>query len=396
LISGANLLAPECELLVCCARLDPGPAQSERIRQLLEGPLDTDYFLALAARHGLRPLLYKHLSALADNSIPREIHIKLWAAHELRLRRNQDMASELLRIVALLDANGIPSIPYKGPALAQAVYGDLALREFGDLDILLREQDTLAAQALLIAQGYAPNYALEPQAEAAFMSSGLQYHLALTHAASGFMVELHWKTDPGCAVELLLGGQLWDRPKSANLAGTALRGFAPSELLLVLCLHGSKHHWSSLGWLVDMAELIRQHPAMDWTWITNAASELGARRKLLLGLYLAHELLAANVPAQALADAVVCGVDQIAFGIVAQLFAAQPAYIGAFASLKRDLKLCDRLGQRLSHCWNVIFAPSVFELSRPLPRYLCFLYVPARLGRLLMKHRPRLLAGKQH
>jgi len=394
LIGGPHALAPECELLICCARLDPGPARSERIRQLLEGPLDADYLLGLASRHGLRPLLYRHLNAVRDNSIPRDLHIQLWAAQELRGRRNHTMAAELARVLCLFDSSGIPAIPYKGPALAQAVYGDVALREFCDLDILLREQDVLAAKALLIAQGYAPNYTLGPAAEATFMSSGLQYHLALTHAASDIMVELHWKTDPACAVELLLGSQLWDRPKTASLAGTALRGFAASELLLILCLHGSKHHWSSLGWLVDIAELIRQNAAIDWDWMMLAASEMGARRRLLLGLYLVKALLEADVPAEILANAVASGVEKIAIDIAAQMFVALPSQPGVFAALKRDLKLCDTAGQQLSHCWNVIFAPSVFELSRPLPRYLSFLYVPARLGRLLLKHRPRLGSGK--
>jgi hypothetical protein len=394
-IGGPHALAPECELLICCARLDPGPVRSERIRQLLEGPLDADYLLVLAARHGLRPLLYRHLNAVREKSIPQDLHIQLWAAHELRARRNHAMTAELMRISSLFDSSGIPSIPYKGPALAQAVYGDVALREFCDLDILLREQDVLAAKALLIAQGYAPNYALEPTAEASFMSSALQYHLALTHAESDIMVELHWKTDPGCAVELLLGSQLWERPKTASLAGGALRGFAASELLLILCLHGSKHHWASLGWLVDIVELIRQNPAIDWDWITTAASELGAQRRLSIGLYLAHALLAADVPARVLADAGDCGVDKIAMDIAAQLFVPQPSHPGVFVSLKRDLKLYDRPGQQLSHGWNVIFAPSLLELSRPLPRFLSFLYVPARLGRLLLKHRPRLVSGKR-
>jgi hypothetical protein len=394
LICGPYALAPECELLICCARLDPGPAGFARIGQLLEAPLDADYLLELASRHGLRPLLYRHLNAVGEKSIPRDLHIQLWVAHELRTRRNHAMAAELVRVLSLFDSSGIPSIPYKGPALAQAVYRDVALREFCDLDILLREQDVPAAKALLIAQGYAPNYALQPLAEATFMGSGLQYHLALTHAESDIMVELHWKTDPGCAVELLLGSQLWERPETASLAGTALRGFSASELLLILCLHGSKHHWSSLGWLVDIAELIRQNAAIDWGWIMIAASELRAQRRLLLGLYLAHQLLAADVPAQLLADAIASGVDKIAFDVAARWFVPHPRQLGVFASLKRDLELCDRLGQRLSHCWNVIFAPSLLELSRPLPGYLSFLYVPARLGRLLLKHRPRLLSGK--
>ena len=394
MIGGPYALAPECELLICCARLDLAAAGFERIRQLLEAPLDVDYLLSLASRHGLRPLLYRHLNAVREISIPRDLHIQLWAAHELRARRNHAMAAELERVLCLFDSTGIPSIPYKGPVLAQAVYGDVALREFCDLDILLREQDVLAAKALLIAQGYAPNYALGATAEATFMSSGLQYHLALTHAASDIMVELHWKTDPSCAVELLLGSQLWDRPKKASLAGTALRGFAASELLLILCLHGSKHHWSSLGWLVDIAELIRQNPAIDWEWMMLAASDMGAQRRLLLGLYLVKAILEVDIPARILANAGASGVEKIAADIAARMFVPQPSQLGVFAALKRDLKLCDRIGQQLSHCGNVIFAPSVLELSRPLPRYLSFLYVPARLGRLLLKHRPRLFSGK--
>ena len=38
---------------------------------------------------------------------------------------------------AALPLQGIAAIPYKGPVLAAAVYGNLALRTFSDLDILV-------------------------------------------------------------------------------------------------------------------------------------------------------------------------------------------------------------------------------------------------------------------
>ena len=64
------------------------------------------------------------------------------------------LTAELLRILRLLDAHAIRAVPLKGPALAQSLYGDLALREFCDLDVLVQETDLRKARGLLEAQGY--------------------------------------------------------------------------------------------------------------------------------------------------------------------------------------------------------------------------------------------------
>ena len=147
------------------------------------------------------PMLYRHLNALAPAAVPKAVFVEIWGRHESKSLRNQAMANELLNILQLLDANGIPAIAYKGPALAAAVYGDVALRDFGDLDILLRRQDVLPAKTLLQARGYVSQYDLKPAVEAAFLRSSMQYHLVVLHGASDVMVELHWKTDPDFPVE---------------------------------------------------------------------------------------------------------------------------------------------------------------------------------------------------
>ena len=68
--------------------------------------------------------------------------------------RNLFLAKELIKLLHLFSAHEISAIPYKGPVLAVSVYGNLAFREFGDLDILVRERDYQTAQHLLSAQGY--------------------------------------------------------------------------------------------------------------------------------------------------------------------------------------------------------------------------------------------------
>jgi hypothetical protein len=382
----------EGELLLCFARLTLGDAERARIAQLIAAGPDWPFFLRLAASHGLGPLVHRHLEALGEAVVPRAVFARLWCSYEAAARRNGTMAAELSRIADLFEYHGIRAIPYKGPALAQAVYGDLALREFNDLDILLRAGDLDAAKSLLVADGYSPEFELKPRAQASLLRSKAQYHLALLHPVSGVMVELHWKTDPDFPVESLCGERLWsERPSD----GSTELGFAPAELLLVLCLHGGKHRWARLAWLVDIAELIRQSPQLDWAQLGRMARTLRAERRLRLGLDFAQRLLGVELPAQFLAM-LGHGDDELATNILAAMFARQETAAGAMASLSLNLRLYDRIAQRVRHLVNVVLEPSLHELSIwALPRRLSFLYIPVRLARLINKH-GRMLRSARH
>src|ERR1700681_921232 len=70
------------------------------------------------------------------------------------------LTGKLLRLLELFQAAEIPVIPLKGPVLAQILYGDPVLREFEDLDLLVRKRDVLRALQLLNAHGYAVDSSL--------------------------------------------------------------------------------------------------------------------------------------------------------------------------------------------------------------------------------------------
>jgi len=388
-------LRPEIELLLCCARLCLSSAERDRIVLLLRSELDWAYLLNLASGHGLLPLLYRHLNALASAAIPKAVFMELWGRYESNARRNQAMAQELLNILQMLDANGIPAIAYKGPSLAATVYGDLALREFGDLDILLRRQDVVSAKGLLQARGYVLEYELKPAVEAAFLRSSMQYHLVLVDKPRAIMVELHWRTDADFAVESATDNQWWANLGYGRLGEEKIRCFSTEELLLILCLHGSKHAWGCLGWLVDVAELVRQHPHLDWEWITSKAAQLECERRLTLGLYLAYRLLDTPLPEKILktfegaAEA-----RKLADTILGTLFLARSDALTSFAWLRFNLSLYERPRQKFKHCINVVLAPSLVEWSTwPLPRALFFLYLPLRVIRLIRKYTLKFLSG---
>jgi hypothetical protein len=377
----------EAELVLACARLDLAPEDRVRILQMLDAGVDWALAIAIADGNGVVPLVARHLLALPDGVLPKALLVELLGRHESAARRKRAMAGELLQILDLFDANGIEAIPYKGPSLAESVYGDVALREFGDLDILLRPRDVLRAKALLQARGYGPEYPLEPAVEAAFLRSSAQYHLVMVHEERG-MVELHWKTDPDFQVERIDDERWWSGLRRSPLGEGTVRCFSPEESLLILCIHGSKHYWNALGWLVDVAEWLRQHPRMDWGWIEQAAQGLGCTRRVELGLALAQRLLGAPLPQPVrLRIAGEASLDPLVERIEAALFDPRFEGLGPFEAMRFNMRLYERNRDRLRYCVNTILAPSLIEWTRwPLPRALFFLYPPMRLMRLSRKY----------
>ena len=136
-------------MLLCCARTNLSPEIVEQIRGLLHSAMDWPYLLRMAGGHGLIPLLYFNLKNNFPDSIPAPISDQLHVQFLANAGRNLLLAEELLKILALFETNAIPAIPYKGPVLAASLYGDLTLRTFGDLDIIVRKPDIQRAKALL-------------------------------------------------------------------------------------------------------------------------------------------------------------------------------------------------------------------------------------------------------
>lgn len=377
----------EDELLLACARLDLDAPSRSRIEELLRNAaIDWPALLASADRHGLRPLLHRHLGAVAPVRVPKPVLVDLWAGYERGARRNYAMAGELIRVLDALEAEDIPALPYKGPALGCAVYGDLGLREFSDLDILLPARDVTRAKAKLESMGYASDFRISAAAEEAALNSGAHYHVLL-RATGGRIVELHWRTDANFPVERD-DAEWWRSLGRRPFMGVAVRAFPLPEMFLVLCLHGSKHRWGALAWLVDIAEMLRANAVSDAAAVAARARAMGAERRLYLGLRLARDLLEAPIPGPLQAGCERGDVRALAAEVTRDIF--DPRAAGAFARLRRDLALYDRRSHQLRHAIQVIAAPSLVEWSRwKLPRALFFLYPAIRLARLTGRYLTR-------
>jgi hypothetical protein len=366
---------PEVELLLAAACLQP---DRELIRAIADRSPDWEKFEGLAVRHGLRPLAYRALEN-SQVAAPSGMLARLWAAHVRRDHINRTLLAELQRIATAFEANDIACIPFKGPTLALLAYGDLALREFGDLDILVAPWQVDAARDALEALGYVRQFEIPDDAERSMRRSHMHYDLPM-RAPSGAIVELHWRTDPDFPVERD-EKTWWSSLARRDFASMPLRCFDATDLVLVLLLHGSKHHWESLHWLADVTELSRRE-SIDWNRLQQRAAALGASRRVDLGLLLARELFDAPVPEVRAHSAV----EALALELAEQAFAPE-VVPGPSRLLARNLVLFERHRDRVRHVMAVLFEPTFADWMRwRLPRPLFFLYMPLRIARLAAKH----------
>jgi len=144
--------SPEAELLLCCARTSVDSHQIELIKSLVQKPLNWYSLLSLATRHGVVTLLYWNLNSVCPELVPApELH-KLREYFRVNSLRNKFLEKELVKLLHLFQTHEIPAIPFKGPVLASIAYGNLSLRSFADLDILVQKRDLGRAYQVLRSQ----------------------------------------------------------------------------------------------------------------------------------------------------------------------------------------------------------------------------------------------------
>ena len=146
--------SPEWKLLLACARTRLDQAHRDRIRELLQGPVDWNRFISAASRHRLDSLANRHLAVEAAGAIPAGAAITLETLVRSRGRHSLLHAGRLIELVDLFRSAGVAAVPYKGPTLGALAYGSFSLRSFVDLDFILPQRDLLRAARLLTAQGF--------------------------------------------------------------------------------------------------------------------------------------------------------------------------------------------------------------------------------------------------
>lgn len=269
------------------------PSIAAKVRELAAGPIDWDFLLSEAAANSITPLLGRQLPAATDALSPGHLE-RLKDLTRANAMRCLVLTAELIKIVDLFRSQQIQVIPYKGPVLAAQAYGDVSLREFEDLDIILRQRDMAKANKIITSLGYRARFpwVFSAGAPASVVPGEYNYR----DAARAITIELHTEMTLRhfpVAPDL---DDLARRLTPVSLSGHEVWTFGPEDTLSLLCIHGSKDFWERISWVADIAELMQSQSRLDWDLVFRRAESLRARRMLHLGLALAAGLLNAPLP----------------------------------------------------------------------------------------------------
>ena len=382
----------EEQLLVCVARRTLATEVSDHLSQLLQGELDWDYILKMADRHCLVPLLCRHLNATDPSLVPPHVRGRLERDNHQNTRSNLLLTGELLKVLELFEQNGVPVVSFKGPSLALRIYGDVGLRQFGDLDILVHRKDILKVKELLISRGFKSMLALTESQQAALLRFDCAYNF---DNEQGVMLDVHWDFIERHFSFDIDVDRLWDRLEPVTINGKELLTLSSEDLLLILCLHGFTHLWERLGWICDVASLIDSRKDLNWQLVLENANTLGARGILSLGLFLAGDLIGASIPEQvSKALQPDSKVRKLAEQVREQLFTERRAPAGVFAEAVTLVTLRERRRDRLRAVLRLAATPRSYDwMFLSVPDSLFFLYYLVRPLRLAGKYGAKLLRG---
>ncbi len=254
---------------------------------------DWDLLLELAEEHGVLGLLSKRLAPAQHERVPPVAREKLQA----RMRSQQlfvlGLTADLFQVLEEFDRNTIEAILVKGPIVSLLAYGDPATRNYADLDLLVRHRQILAATQGMQRLGYEADVP-----ENAIEAGKIPGEYVFKRAGRPQLIELHTEPTFRYYPKPMRIEEMYSRRRMVKLDGREIPALSVEDELLLNCIHGGKHFWERLMWIADIALIVGRNRELSWDNVFKAAEEVGAERMLCVGLWLAKQLLGANLPAE--------------------------------------------------------------------------------------------------
>lgn len=349
------------------------------VRALAAEVTDWPRLYRFADGHGLRAAAY-HGLARAGVALPAEVAGPWRSFAEENAFHSLQLSRELLRIVAALEAGGVRVLPYKGPSLGAAAHPSLAARESTDLDLLVSPADALLAEQIAVTLGYAPLLRFTTKQRTSYLRNECELDMV---TAAGELLDLHWALVPRHYQMRFDFEAWWRRRVPLSIGGCVLPTLAPEDGALALAVHGCKHSWERLSWVVDLVLWLRAHAQLNWAELALQAKQLGAERALRVGLLMCHAADGTAVPEPVrIAAAADFPASQLAAAAVRRINRGDA--IGDSERWRTTLRLLPGRRARLRCLASFAVTSGVAEWkSVRLPDAFFAVYVPLRLLRIV-------------
>lgn len=290
-------LVPEGVRLLLC---DFAAGDLERPLRHLD--VDWEQVFAGVCRNGLLGLSHRYLRLRATPGYPPASFVQsIKRAYRKTAFHTVLVYQDIRKVLAHLSATDVDYMVLKGPALAHCVYPDPVLRDFNDLDLLVRERDWEAMHRALIDVGFEPEeeYTCRPPK---LVPRDVLYECKYRHPVSGLLVEVHYDDllNAGLATRNLEG--FWQRAIEIRIEEIPVKTLCLHDQLIHLAAHLHYHGYTRLNWFSDLAFILRDHGSeIDWSQLVQTVRIEEAQIGVYYSLLFVQRLLDVPVPEKVLA-----------------------------------------------------------------------------------------------
>lgn len=238
----------------------------------LGDPLELRGFQALAVRHGLSGWMERWLPA---QHVGRP---SISTLADVASFRSLAACAALVELAESFDSAGMRFLQFKGPSTAVRAHGDVRLRPFLDLDILVPAGRLPEASSIAADLGFR----LDKRLRAEHVHRAKSKHLSQVRGT--VRVEIHHRLTefPGFQRPFEF---FWNRRSTYSLSGRSIPCLGDVDALWHSAVHGTGHAFLSLKWLADLALMGRDENAAA------GAIELAQEARMLPSLQCGFALL---------------------------------------------------------------------------------------------------------
>ena len=304
--------SPEEELMLLLSVLTPSEENTEKVRKILEGRVDFEKLIGIAADNGVTSLVYKNLSN--HKNVADSIRQSLRRYYLETAKSNLLHDRETLRIIRLLKEVHIAAIPLKGAIASEVVFGNAGLYPSQDIDILVKPADLEEVKKVLATNGYANKEQNERNLLAA------HYHLIFSNEKHH--LEVHWNL---VKRYIKITPDFWWKDFiEVEYQGMKILMLSPERYILYAIFrlfdHGFRPH---KFFLLSAALLNAYRHELDGGRLLSLAEELKMKRLVVFTLALLREICGA-VPPELPGQRKIAGHDFFREYIVSGLFVRSP------------------------------------------------------------------------
>ena len=303
-------LSSEDKLLLYCARTSVNEDITYKVKEILNDCLNWDYILKSSTRHGIQLLLHWNLSKIdGGKDVPEEVMAKLRKLYYGNVARNMFLYDELSKVLKAFKDAKINVIVLKGAFLAEAIYKNIGLRSFSDVDLLIKKEDLHKVKKELSQLMYhAPDNIYPTKCHEQWLNEPA-VEIQYTNQDKTVKIDVHWDIQPPSSPFQIDINGFWENAQSVKIAGVETLMFAPENLLQHLCLHLNTHinidaipfRW--YRWYCDIAEVIRHYEGeINWKYLVQSTKNYGIEKPIYQSLYLVNKYLGVFVPTDVLND----------------------------------------------------------------------------------------------